>query len=158
MIAGVLTLPARVRPLDAKALDFDRTIAHEARHAVLGELFQFKISEARADYPTDFLNGRVLFDTGDEEWTPLRAAEMAMVILAGPAFDGKSWPPTWPLDHHGCRDERQLAGIAAELELSERQWDGLVDITRWLVQHPVLQAAEKNRPRSWSTRTSPAGW
>ena len=113
---------------------------HEARHAAVALFFGFNVIEARADAPTGKSLGHVLFDhSGEQPWDRLRYAAALVTLVAG-GLGEKGWPPAWPLDPNGGEDdERQLAAIVGRLELNEKQFNGLVGVTRSIVGHPFIK-------------------
>lgn len=128
----------------------DRTAVagHEARHAAIGELMGFKISHARSDLQRDDRVGEVNFDLTSESWTRLRGAEFFVMAAAGGLGDRslKSWPPTYPprrTKAAGGNDENLMAIVVDALELSERQYHGLLDVARMLIDHRGIRHATK---------------
>lgn len=143
-----ITLPARIQPM----IDFEKEIkatpGHEARHAVVGHLFEFSVKQARADIPEDGVLGSVAFDLDGEVWTDLRLAEMMVTLLAG-CVGEKAGPPAWPLRLDdgtvgNGSDEKQLARMADALDLTESQYDTFVKIASDIVAHPGIKAAVSN--------------
>jgi hypothetical protein len=132
-------------PAPVVTLPFTMTevAGHEARHAAVGGLFDFKMVEARADAPDDTCLGHVLFDHSGEQWDRMRTAEMAVVLLAG-GLGEKTWPPAWPPRATAFEgDERDLAELIARLELSEKQWHGLIGVAQKIVAHPCVKKLEE---------------
>ena len=106
---------------------------HEGRHLACGSLFDFRMSEARADIPDESCYGHVIFDHAGEQWDRLRCAEMAVTLLVGGIGEKDlNWPPTWPLNPNSTiSDERNLAVVVERMRINEKTWNGLVDIAHW---------------------------
>jgi hypothetical protein len=117
---------------------------HEGRHLACGSLFDFKMSEARADIPDESCYGRVIFDHAGEQWDRLRCAEMAVTLLVGGIGEKDlKWPPTWPLNPNSTiSDERNLAVVVERMRINEKTWNGLVDIAHWLIKQPTFKRIE----------------
>lgn len=136
-MSPTITLPARVIVPNLKEQARSRiqdTRRHEARHAGMASLLQFRMTEVRADYPDKDHLGRVRLDLDGENWTSLRSAEFLTVLLAG-------GPPAWPPRAAApTLEERRIAELADLLNLNEKRYDALVDVTRKALEHPGMAA------------------
>jgi hypothetical protein len=115
---------------------------HEARHAACAALFDFKAIEASAAMPANACYGHVLFALEDEQWTRMRLGEIAVTLLVG-GLGEKGWPPAWPPNPIGMEhDEGKLAYVVERMQLSEKAWNGLVDIARMITKDPAFKKLE----------------
>ena len=141
------TLPARVRPETRDEWierQFETTCLEEAGHAIVARIIGFDVKSARADVPAPGLLGQVRISVrGEDLNNALRRAELACAYLAGP-IAANTPVPTWPPRHNGASsDESEIAELLGPLELSEKQYDRVVQVTRDLVEHPIVRAAIK---------------
>jgi hypothetical protein len=128
-----------VRPLSDVV---DGLVGHEARHAAVASLFEFNITNVRADWPEPDVIGRIEFDHAGEDWDRLRLAELFVTTAAG-AMGEPNWPPAWPPSAHSLNtDEQTLACIAERLDLDQRKYSALTAVARKMVEHPAIRAAE----------------
>jgi hypothetical protein len=116
------------------------TPGHEGRHAAVTMLFGLKPIEAKAAFPgEDGTLGYVQFDYTGETWTRMRLAEYMVGLIAGPLGE-KAGAPQWPLrGGEGGSDEEALARVADQLQLNQKQYEGLVDVAE-AVRSSVCEA------------------
>jgi hypothetical protein len=67
-----------------------------------------------------------------------------VTVLAGPVGE-KGGAPTWPLQAgDGENDEQVLARLAGQLNLNGKQYDAFVDITRKVLEFPLVKRTAAN--------------
>jgi hypothetical protein len=120
------------------------TPGHEGRHAAVAMLFDIPLVEARAGFPAeDGVTGYIKFGHDEQPLDRMRLAEHAVVILAGPIGE-KAGAPAWPPRSDdgmasSYSDEKALAHIVDRLNLTEAQYNGLVEITRTITSHSGIK-------------------